>query len=139
MTKIFRPLLVLLLVFSILVLSSCTNAKIDYYSLKANYVDAVGTVESISYNEDYASIYFNFTDIAPSFDNTCFKIVGQNVKIVLEKDIYAKIQIGDQVQFVTAPRHFGDGYIMPIVSISVEGEELLTFEDGYRNLLKWLN
>ena len=42
------------------------------------------------------------------------------------------------VSFMTAPRYFGDGYIMPIVEISVDGEELLSFEEGYENLLEWL-
>lgn len=27
---------------------------------------------------------------------------------------------------------------MPIVTVSVNGEELLEFEEGYTNLLKWL-
>ena len=50
-----------------------------------------------------------------------------------------KVQLGTTVSFMTAPRYFGDGYIMPIVEISVDGEELLSFEEGYENLLKWLS
>ena len=50
----------------------------------------------------------------------------------------AEIQLGTTVSFMTAPRYFGDGYIMPIVEISVDGEELLSFEEGYENLLEWL-
>ena len=44
----------------------------------------------------------------------------------------------DEVVFITAPRHFGDGYVMPIVAISINGESLLDFNDGYANLMNWL-
>ncbi|HIV47949.1 MAG TPA: hypothetical protein H9749_09110, partial [Candidatus Acutalibacter stercorigallinarum] len=67
-----------------------------------------------------------------------FKIVGDNVQIVLENGISEKIKLGDTVEFVTAPRYFGDGYVMPIVAISVDGEQLLDYEEGYANFMEWL-
>ena len=27
------------------------------------------------------------------------------------------IKVGDQIEFVTAPKYFGDGYVMPIVAM----------------------
>ena len=48
------------------------------------------------------------------------------------------IKIGDRVVFSSAQRYFGDGYVMPIVQLDVNGEELLSFEEGYHNLLSWL-
>lgn len=39
---------------------------------------------------------------------------------------------------MTAPRYFGDGYVMPIVAISVDGEQLLDYEEGYANFMEWL-
>ena len=33
-------------------------------------------------------------------------------------------------------KYFGDGYSMPIVSISVNGEVLLSFDEGFENLMK---
>ena len=59
-------------------------------------------------------------------------------EIVLQRGILQKVQLGTTVSFMTAPHYFGDGYIMPIVEISVDGEELLSFEEGYENLLEWL-
>lgn len=55
-----------------------------------------------------------------------------------KNNIDEQIKIGDTIQFVTAPKYFGDGYVMPIVAISVDGEVLLEFEEGYANFLKWL-
>lgn len=127
--------LLCLIIFS----TSCTTTKMrDYYSQKNNYINATGIVSHISYNEDKTALYLGFSDLTPQFDDNSFKIVGDNLPIVQEKGIDEKIKIGDQVDFITAPRYFGDGYVMPIVEISVNEEELLGFEEGFTNLLKWL-
>ena len=129
-----------LLCLVVVILSSCTAAKKrDYYSQKSNYITATGTVSHISYNEDKTALYLGFSDLAPQLDDNSFKIVGDNLPIVQEKGIDEKAKIGDQVSFVTAPRYFGDGYVMPIVEICVNEEELLEFEEGLDNLLKWLD
>lgn len=128
--------LLCLLVFS----TSCTARKMkDYYSQKSNYVNATGIVTHISYNENRSALYLGFSNLNPQFDDNSFKIVGDNLPIVQQNDIDKKIKIGDQVDFITAARYFGDGYVMPIVEISVNEEELLSFEDGFANLLKWLD
>ena len=124
----------------LVLLTSCTTIKMkNYYSQKSNYINATGIVTHISYNEDKSALYLGFSDLNPKFDDNSFKIVGDNLPIVQQNGIDEKIEIGDQVDFITAARYFGDGYVMPIVEISVNEEELLNFEDGFANLLKWLN
>ena len=121
-------------------LSSCSTAKKqEYYSQKSNYINAAGTVTHISYNEDNTALYLGFSELTPQFDDNSFKIVGDNLLIVQERGIDQKIQIGVQVDFITAPKYFGDGYVMPIVAISVKDEKILGFEEGFDNLQKWLN
>ena len=89
------------------------------------------------YEKDY--IYLQLTELtADDFDGNGFEIVGENLSIVKEKGIKQKIALGDEVEFISAPRYFGDGYVMPIVEITVDGETLLEFEEGYANLLRWL-
>ena len=126
-------------------LSSCraydayyTYQKVSYYSDKENYVNAVGTVTHIAYNEDTNVLYLEFSDLEPRFADNYFKIVGINVDLVYIRGIDEKIEIGDTINFIAAPRYFGDGYIMPIVGLTVDGEELLGFDEGYENLLDWL-
>lgn len=119
-------------------LVSCNNYK-SYYSDKSNYVTASGVIDHLKYNDDHSALYIGFSDLDYNFDDTCFKIVGGNLSIVQENGIDDKIKIGDKITFVTAPEYFGDGYVMPIVSITVGDEELLGFEQGYDNLLEWLN
>lgn len=132
------PMAISLLCFIIFSTSCKTTKMQDYYSQKNNYINATGIVSHISYNEDKTALYLGFSDLTPQFDDNSFKIVGDNLPIIQEKGIDEKIKIGDQVDFITAPRYFGDGYVMPIVEISVNEEELLGFEEGFTNLLKWL-
>ena len=132
-------ILILLLMFISLVLSACTSTKMNkYYTEKSNYINASGTVRHITYNSDKNVLYLGFSDLSPSFDDNSFKIVGDNLPIVQKNNIDEKIKTGDKVEFITAPKYFGDGYVMPIVAISVNGEELLEFEEGYDNFIKWL-
>lgn len=121
-------------------LCSCnSNDKIEYYSQKENYISVTGTVSYIKYNEDATALYIDFSDLSPVLDDTCFKIVGKNLGIAKNNKIDDKLRIGDQITIMTAPKYFGNGYVMPIVSITIRGEELLNFEEGYENLLDWLS
>ena len=115
-----------------------SKKKVDYYSERNNYVEAVGTVTHISYNMDSGALYIVFSNLEPAFDDNHFKIVGDNLAIVQNNGIDQKLNEGDCVQFVTAPRYFGDGYVMPIVALSVGGEELLSFDTGFANLNDWI-
>ncbi len=121
-------------------LSSCGfSPKMKrYYSQKENYINASGKVTHIKYNEESTALYLGFSELTPEFDDNSFKIEGNNLPIVKENGIDEKIKLGDKVEFVTAPKYFGDGYVMPIVAISVNGEVLLEFEEGYANYLEFL-
>ena len=121
-------------------LCSCySSEKIKYYSQKENYISVTGTVLSVKYNKDITALFIDFSQLSPVLDDTCFKIVGKNLETVQTNNIDDKLNIGEQITFITAPKYFGDGYVMPIVAISVSGENLLDFEDGYKNLLDWLS
>lgn len=138
-TKMFNRILILFLLTGTLVLSACDSTKMkEYYMEKDNFVTATGTIRHIAYNDDSSTLYLGFTDLSPTFDDNSFKIVGNNLSIVQKNNIDEKIKIGDKIEFITAPQYFGDGYVMPMVAVSVNGEELLEFEEGYANFLKWL-
>ena len=120
--------------------SGCQVAQMrGYYEKKSNYIEAKGTVSYISYDENGESIYIDFSSTTPVFDDTCFKIVGDNCNIAKENGIESILKIGSEVSFITAPQYFGDGYVMPIVSISVKGNTLLEFDEGFANFLNWLS
>ncbi len=110
-----------------------------YYSQKENYISVTGTISSIKYNDDATALYLNFSELTPELDDTCFKIIGDNLQMVQSQKIDTKLEIGTQIKFITAPKYFGDGYVMPIVAISINEESLLDFEDGYKNFTDWLS
>ncbi|MBQ8236369.1 MAG: hypothetical protein IJZ37_06790 [Clostridia bacterium] len=117
-------------------LVSCAPSMIDYYADKDHYITATGVVDHIQLDEE--GLYIGFSQMDHPFDDDTFKIVGENLKIVQQKGIDDKLQKGDTVTIITAPKYFGDGYVMPIVSICIDGEILLNFEQGQENLLIWL-
>lgn len=136
-----RKLIVIIAACILLVsLCSCSSAKQSkYYSQRENYISVTGTVSHIKYNEDSTALYVAFSEMSPVLDDKNFKIVGENLEIVKANKIDDKLKIGEEITFITAPRYFGDGYVMPIVAISINGEVLLDFEVGYENLLDWLS
>lgn len=136
----FKFTLIVLLACLMVTISACQTGKMkEYYSQKTNYIAATGTVSYISCDIQNKSLYIGFSALTPSFDDTCFKIIGKNFDIVYEKGIATFLEIGSHVEFITAPMYFGDGYVMPIVSISVADETFLDFEEGFLNFVEWLN
>lgn len=137
--KTIRVAIIIFLMCLFVLSTCCSEDEEQYYSEKENYINVTGTIAHIKYNEDGDALYLGFSDLTPTCDDDTFKIVGENLTIVQANGIDEKLSIGNKIEFVTAPRYFGDGYVMPIVSITISGEELLTFEEGYTNFLEWLN
>ncbi len=139
--KIKRILLTCVCVCVVLLLCcSCySSEEYLYYSQKENYIEVEGTVSYIKYNEDSTALYIGFSKLSTALDDSCFKIVGDNLKIVKDNNIDDKLTEGEKISFVTAPKYFGDGYVMPIVSLTINGEILLEFDEGYTNFLNWLS
>lgn len=139
--KVWRILFVLscLIVLSGL-LTSCLSIRYRiYYPVKYNYIEVSGVVIYMEYSDDHTVLYIAFSDMDRKLDDRTFEIVGENLRIVEKNGIDDKIKIGDRVTFVTAPKYFGDGYVMPIVAISANGESLLDFDEGFKNFMDYLN
>ena len=139
--KIKRILLTCVCVCVVLLLCcSCySSEEYLYYSQKENYIEVEGTVSYIKYNEHSTALYIGFSKLSTALDDSCFKIVGDNLKIVKDNNIDDKLTEGEKISFVTAPKYFGDGYVMPIVSLTISGEILLEFDEGYTNFFNWLS
>ena len=80
-------------------------------------------------------IFFNDPDVSKEFGDYQFVVKGKSMEFITEKGIKDKIKVGSVVEFTAAPGIFGDGYAIPLVAITVDGDELLTFDEGYENLL----
>lgn len=126
--------------FAFLMFASCDIKKeYEYYADNNNYISVVGTVSSINQAEDQSVLYLEFDNMSIQLSDNIFKVVGNNLSILQDNLNGKELQIGDTLAFVTAPRYFGDGYVMPIVSIKRDDLVLLEFEEGVNNFLRWID
>ena len=138
MKKYIAALLLTCLMISIMAGCTYDQREAAYYAQQENFVTVSGIVTQVKYNDDKSVLYFAFEDMTEQFSDNSFKIVGENLKIVQQNGIDEKLNVGDEVTFVSAPRYFGDGYVMPIVAISIGEDSLLDYEEGYPNFMEWL-
>ena len=133
-----KKFILLLLVVLSFCLVSCkmTKKEREYYQNKANYIEATGTVINVKYVKDSTVLYLGFSDLSRKFDGVDFEVVGGNVSILKSNNV--EINLGDKLTFITAPKYFGDGYIMPIVALWKDDECLLDFETGFSNFQSYL-
>lgn len=130
-------LLALVLTFG---LCSCKSmAMNEYYANRDNYVSASGTVDFLNYNEDSTTLYIGFSEVSPVFADTCFKITGDNLKIARKNGIDEKLTTGTSVTFVSAPKYYGDGYVFPMIAISIRNDCVLDADVGFNNYISELN
>lgn len=115
------------------------NKQWAYYQVQDNYVTVTGTVCHMKYNDEETALYLAFEDMTVTFSDNHFKLEGENLTLTRERGIDEKVAIGDVVTFISAPRYFGDGYVMPIVAIETDDTVLLTFDEGYENLMALLS
>ena len=107
-----------------------------YYSDKTNYITDEAIVDNIIYLEEEQKLVFWLLEIDDAFQDNNFIVKGENVNLLMENDVLQKIKKGDKITYISAPEYFGDGYAMPIVALIIGEDELLSFEEGYNNLMK---
>lgn len=136
MNKILNKILIIILLECFILLSSCSNEMYIYYSNYENYVEVTGKISYLNYNDDNDELYIAFDDLSGSFSDNCFKISGKNFAIIKNNNIENAIECGKIVEFVSAPKYYGDGYVMPIVSITIDDVCFLDIDEGIYNLLQ---
>ena len=116
---------------------SWTVREYNYYKDPTQFVELTAEVDYIHWDTNRLTI--GMTDIPEGFSERTFKIEGEAYDAVLESGLKEQLTLGQRITFMSAPRYFGNGYVMPIVEISVDGVEYLSFEDGYPYLLNEYN
>ena len=126
-------LIALLVVF----LSGCNLSNrrlvkkmIEKYSEDQNYVNLTGEV--YEFNENNVIIKCEkLKDYISYEDELC--------DYHIYSDYFLELQKGEEIQFITVPFHFYNGQKLPIVELKVCDNSLLSFEEGKRNLIDWVN
>ena len=130
--------LTLVLIPTILVVSitGCFRYKEKvYYSDKENFISATGTVTLMKSYDKTQELFIAFSDLSNHFEDNSFCISYENSQSI-KGNIWDLVHLGDTIEFVSAPKVFGDGYSLPIVSLTVNGKVILDFETGWKNLMK---
>ena len=65
-----------------------------------------------------------------------FIITGDLAKTGKAQNLYG-IENGDSITVIIAPRYFGDGYLYPIAGLSKDGKQVISFDEGYLNLMEY--
>jgi|GEM_PF-1538647 len=108
----------------------------EYYSDQNNFITESAVVDDIIHNEERGYIVLCLSEIDERYQRPEFRIYEDNYTIVKENGILDKIAVGNTVTFTSAPRLFGNGYMTPVVALSCGEDELLSFEEGYENLME---
>ena len=139
MKRVIKYYMLICMLLMLLILSACFNCKrYRYYVEKNNYVTVSATVTHIAHDQSMGFVCVGIPEPPEQFSDTAFKISGESYQTILENGFEEKVVIGKEITFISAPRYFGDGYMMPIVALAVDDEWLLEFDEGYNNLLNQL-
>ena len=111
------------------------RSRLEYYSEDNNYLTATGVVNHLAWGPAKEYVFLSFDVIPEQYGDMTFAIRGENLKLLRERGFAEKVRLGTTVEYTSAPQIFWDGYTMPIVMLKVDGEVLLTFEEGKSNLL----
>ena len=104
-----------------------------YYASLENYITVTAAVTDIVYSDD-GQICLYVSDKSVDFTDTGFTLKGKNAEAAMENGIAEKLYAGSTIEFICAPRYFGDGYKIPIVALCVDGCTILDFQTGFENL-----
>ena len=128
------------LIMCMLISTGCYQRReYAYYSDESNFVSVTAELNFLNFDKKNGVLYLGFGGLPNDFSDDAFKIVGKNLEIIEEKGGEHCFAIGDKITFITAPRYFGDGYVMPIVALSKDGNTLLDYEEGYKNFMAFYN
>lgn len=149
MKRSYCVLLIVLILCLLFSFTSCglIQAKerrklIDYYKNVDNFIQAAGTVVEILDQEEDCLLVLTFGEDVKSsvsspqvFASRRLLIEGENYTAVKSKGFDEKIKVGSFLEFTTVVKALTQK-ARPIVSLTVDGETLLDFEEGYQGLMK---
>jgi len=138
-----KTTLLLLVFISMLTLYSCDyNAPlrrkmIGYYTQDDVYVHLSGTVVSIEEQDDWTLVIIDILTENHGFSLNTATGYGEFV-IISGNTLVVSLCVGDVIEFTSAPFYFYSGHRWPIVALRRNGEELLSFEQGRIDYLRWI-
>ena len=137
----------LTLICCLLSLFGCTFEARErkYYLDKGNFSTVTATCVRCGYysypsKKHYYAIDFENPEYERTddyiFQNVTFRVDKYSAEILKEHNIEEKLKPGVTFTCISAPIYLSNSYDCPIVALEIDGEVLLDFETGYRNLMR---
>ena len=118
-------------------LQSCVVSQIQrtqYLSDPSNYISISGAAKVIGYLDDKKRLVIELDTTNPKLDGNLFVLDGSNLIIVQNNGIDSLLQVGDEIELITAPKYFWDGYEYPIAALESNGIVFRDFATGFNNI-----
>ena len=116
------------------------NQEYNYYlNDKDGFISVTAVIteyRDVTSKHGEKRIMLDFDDDVPGFCVDVFKIEDANRRVVRKNGFEKLVKPGTEITFISNPYYFGNGYIFPVVGLSVGDVVLLDFEEGYENLLE---
>ena len=132
-----KKLICILILLSLFLLTACayTDERLAKnmvwkFANDDNYMEFTGTVVE---TRDTSLVVLKSNDLSEYFGQS---LDDEYWCLIFSKDDILP-EIGSEIQFVTVPYHFYNGYYLPIVELTIDGETLFPFEEGKDLLIKW--
>ena len=125
-------LIIGLIAFSVFTLSCglLENKMCEYYSDDNNYQQVRGVVtETVNEHVIVVEILSDSEDFIKYGNKVQFEICSN-------ESVGRQIMVGDNIEFISAPKYFYNGNKLPIVQIVLDDIEYLDFLDGKEFLLE---
>ena len=107
----------------------------EYYADASHFITDTATVEHIAYDQDSGRLILWLTDISEVYSSSDFVVSKDSAALLMKNGVLDKVAVGDTITFISAPGCYSNGYEFPVVGLTVDGEELLSFDTGYKNLM----
>ena len=133
-----KRIVLFILIVVLFCISGCQppdkHEMLEVYSNNENYVTLEGEIIEINNTDNNIFVLIKCEKLKqyiPNEKEICEYIIFSNQTI--------DIQVGDNVTFITSNVGFKYTDWLPIVSITKNNINLLEFDEGKNNLIKWVN
>lgn len=130
-------IILFIIILATVIMHSCgvsQRQRTKYLSMKSNFVTICGVVTKISYSDDKKQLFISLDHFKPKLDGNCFVLEGSNLIIAQNNGIDLLLNVGDEIELITAPQYFWDGYCFPIAELKNQGVVFLDFLTGFNNI-----
>ena len=130
-----------LIIVALISCSSCGAPNFvikKYYRDKSNFKEYTAIVEGYGdfWNESNM-IYLDIGSSGGDLQTSSIYLFGENANIARKNQIWDVIRIGSEITFSASNAIFYDGYLIPMIALSCQGEVLLEFDQGQKNQIDW--